>query len=410
MGKNNIREKTCFVIMGYGVKQDYFTGRELDLDKTYEEIIKPMIEDLNIKCIRCDEVRHSGIIDDPMYEELLSADIVVADLSTYNANVFYELGIRHALKPYTTVIISEKELKYPFDINHIAIYTYEHLGKDIGYSEVNRFKKEMTECITEILSKPAIDSPVYTYLKINPPKIDQKSIDIADNNENEGISETLRTIIDIADKALENNEFNKAKEFYNTAYDMDKSNESLLQKSILCTYKSQRPDKKTALINALELTKKLRPKTSTNVETLGLCSAIHKRLWEEGNKQEDLNSAIEYSIRGFYISNDYYNGINLAFLFNVRANLSYGDEKIADIINAKRIRKKVIEICEKLVNEKLEFRSDKYWIMATLEEAYFGLGDNEKYLKFKNEAQKQSNIQWMINTTESQISKLEKLI
>ena len=76
------KKKTCFVAIGFGPKTDYETGRVLDLDKTFEHLIKPVFEHLDIECFRAKEIRHSGIIDVPMYEWLYKADIVVADIST----------------------------------------------------------------------------------------------------------------------------------------------------------------------------------------------------------------------------------------------------------------------------------------------------------------------------------------
>src|SRR5918997_614206 len=112
---------TCFVVMGFGKKTDFETGRTLDLDKVYKNMIKPAVEAAGLKCIRADEIVHSGLIDVPMYEQLLNADVVVADLSTSNKNAYYELGVRHALKPYTTIIICEDGVKaFPFDLNHVA--------------------------------------------------------------------------------------------------------------------------------------------------------------------------------------------------------------------------------------------------------------------------------------------------
>src|SRR5258708_3547300 len=96
---------TCFVVMGFGKKTDFEMGRTLDLDKTYKYIIKPAVMDAGLTCIRADEITHSGPIDVPMYEQLLQADVVVADLSTSNKNAYYELGVRHALRPYSTVVI-----------------------------------------------------------------------------------------------------------------------------------------------------------------------------------------------------------------------------------------------------------------------------------------------------------------
>ncbi|MEY2614543.1 MAG: hypothetical protein QOH78_316, partial [Verrucomicrobiota bacterium] len=167
--------RTCFVVMGFGKKTDFETGRTLDLDKSYRNIIKPAVEAAGLACVRADEIVHSGLIDVPMYEQLLSADVVVADLSTSNKNAFYELGVRHALRPYTTVVIAEDGIKtFPFDVNHVAVRQYHHLGEDIGYDEVMRFRDLLTKAIVEIGKKepPAKDSPVYTFLNgLNPPAL-----------------------------------------------------------------------------------------------------------------------------------------------------------------------------------------------------------------------------------------------
>ena|SRR5688572_18378985 len=114
-------KKTCFVVMGFGEKPDFATGRTLDLDKSYRVIIKRAVEDAGLECIRADDVVHAGVIDKPMYELLLNADVVVADLSTSNLNAVYELGVRHALRPHTTIILAESEFKFPFDLSHVVI-------------------------------------------------------------------------------------------------------------------------------------------------------------------------------------------------------------------------------------------------------------------------------------------------
>ena len=70
--------------MGFGQKTDLATGRVLDLDKSYRNIIKPAVTAAGYDCVRADEIQHSGVIDVPMYEMLFAADLVVADLSTAN--------------------------------------------------------------------------------------------------------------------------------------------------------------------------------------------------------------------------------------------------------------------------------------------------------------------------------------
>src|SRR6185436_950230 len=133
---------TCFVVMGFGKKTDFETGRVLDLDKSYRNMIKPAVEAAGLQCIRADEIVHSGMIDVPMYEMLLNADLVVADLSTSNKNAYYELGVRHALKPHTTIVICEDGIKtFPFDVNHVLIRQYHHTGEGIDFEEVERFRE-----------------------------------------------------------------------------------------------------------------------------------------------------------------------------------------------------------------------------------------------------------------------------
>lgn len=54
---------TCFVLMGFAKKTDFETGRTLDLNKTYQDIIKPAVEAAGLKCVRADEIVHSRLID-----------------------------------------------------------------------------------------------------------------------------------------------------------------------------------------------------------------------------------------------------------------------------------------------------------------------------------------------------------
>ena len=126
--------------MGFNTKT-MEDGKEYNLNLSYEEIIKPVLEQLNIQYIRADEIMLSEIIDESMYQLLLCADLVIADITTLNPNALYELGVRYALKPYATVLIGDRDTKFPFDISHLRIFTYEHSGKTITSKECDRMKK-----------------------------------------------------------------------------------------------------------------------------------------------------------------------------------------------------------------------------------------------------------------------------
>ena len=98
----------CFVLMPFGKKQDA-SGATVDFDAVYQKLIAPAIEDSGLEPLRADEEMTGGIIHKPMFERLILCPYAVADLTTANANVFYELGVRHAIRPYSTVPVFPAE-------------------------------------------------------------------------------------------------------------------------------------------------------------------------------------------------------------------------------------------------------------------------------------------------------------
>ena len=105
----------CFVLMPFGTKPDE-NNRPVDFDAVYAKVIRPAVLAAGLDCIRADEEQLGGIIHKPMFERLLLCDYAVADLTTANANVFYELGIRHALRPHRTVLLAATGFRPPFDL------------------------------------------------------------------------------------------------------------------------------------------------------------------------------------------------------------------------------------------------------------------------------------------------------
>ena len=137
--------------MGFGTKTDPATGTSIDLDKTYQNVIKPAVVECGFECVRADEVKDSALIDRSMYALLIRADVVIADISTMNPNALYELGVRHAVKPQSTIIIKAESTTIPFDINHTRVFSYKHLGDDIGVDEAKRMQSLLKEKM-ELLS------------------------------------------------------------------------------------------------------------------------------------------------------------------------------------------------------------------------------------------------------------------
>ncbi|MBU2569550.1 MAG: DUF4071 domain-containing protein [Gammaproteobacteria bacterium] len=424
--------KQCFVIQGYGKKTDYTNGRELDLDASYE-IIKIAVESAGLECIRADEIVHSGTIDVPMYERLLNADLVIADLSTYNVNAAFELGVRYALRPHTTIVLAEEQFKSPFDMSHIVIRRYKHLGEEIGYKEAQRLMKELEEAIKQIIGSPVTDSPVYTYLpQLKPPQLvpqlfksavspsaPKPSITLAGTSPSpvaEIIGEdnpSAKKMLDKAMDSIKNDDFSTAKLLLQEINRMRPEDSFVVQQLALATYKSKQPSVLASLESACEILKVLKPETSNNPETLGLWGAIHKRMWEECGRLACLEESISAYERGFYLKQDHYNGINLAFLLNVRSlqALQNGnqEEALVDYVRAKRIRMDVIRYTGPLV-DKLEDKHGRYWVIASLFEAAIGLGDKQEAAKWEAQAKAMDVSNWMQQSRETQAIKLKDLL
>ncbi|MEH2501065.1 hypothetical protein V1294_007544 [Bradyrhizobium sp. AZCC 1678] len=439
---------SCFVIMGFGEKTDFQSNpqRVLNLNRTYEDIIKPVVEEAGHTCVRADEIIHSTVIDKPMYDNLLSADLVIADLSTANVNAVYELGVRHALRPQRTIVLAEKNFSFPFDLNHLSILKYEHLGKEIGFKEVMRVREELKKKITVLMDSPEPDSPVFLFIpSLQPASLPKAPAMVAagppapssepTDREQKSFAELLVSFRAAKDEVKEADDWALPLALLKRLKAMQPDDPYILQQLALATYKFQQPDKKTSLINAKNILNALAPQTSSDAETVGLWGAIHKRLWDETENPEDLDDAVRAYARGYYIKTDYYNGINYAFVLDVRASRSEGDEALVDRLLARRVRKDVLKICDRLLQAAAAAAEpgskhdapgasadELFWIGGTKVEALFGLGRRDEAGSLKTEIVEKERqrlikagrngdaVNWMGSSLNDQLKKLGELL
>lgn len=406
-------EKICFVIMGFGKKTDLSDGVTIDLDKTYQNIIKPSVTESGYKCVRADEIQDNGLIDRSMYALILKADLVIADISTFNPNALYELGVRHAVKPYSTIIIkAESTSKIPFDIDHVRVFSYKHLGEDIGVDESNRMKKLLKEKIANIDGVPIKDSPVYEYLKT----LTQPTIDDNEYKEIVGIlaekNECLFALTAKAKLLMQEYNFEEAIKYWKKASEKNNNEPYYIQQLALCTYKQCVIDEKKEMYlnDALIILDVL--KDSKDPETFGLRGAIYKRLSKINNDNlAYLDRAIENYEKGYMLNYDFYTGENLAYCYNKKSFLlEDNEEKIYCKIKAKKIREEIYEI----LSEKLELEDrckipNIKWMSATYAICCYTCNEVEKgydyEVFFKSMAKK-----WEIDTFEEQKKELEQLL
>lgn len=403
-------EKICFVVMGFGKKTDFATGRVLNLDATYEHIIKPAVEQTGYRCIRADDINHSGMIDLHMYRMLLIADLVIADISTTNANALYELGIRHALKNKTTIILSENKTALHFDLNHIATIQYEHNGEEIDTTESQRIITRLTTVIRDATEGQDPDSPVYTLLpKLKMPALEQEEVNSI-IQEAQAIENTWSKLLGDAEQFLKNSEFGKAKVKFKEALDLNPNDSYLIQRLTLATYKDEKPNKVTALMDALSILAKLDFKNSNDPETTGLAGAINKRLWVETQNVSFLEEAIIAYKRGFILKRDYYNGENLILcnLLMSEIQVKRSNLEAYYLIEANKVAHDVLQnVKDILITSFTDKRSDYKWILATMAKLSFFL--KEEYQSYEESFQQLSD-SWEIRTYRESKEQFSKFI
>lgn len=387
-------EKICFVIMGFGEKKDPVTNRTINLDETYKKIIRPAVEACNIRCVRADEITDSGIIDRSMYALLYRADIVIADISTDNPNAVYELGVRHTMKPFSTVIIREGNGKIPFDFSHNRVLNYEHLGNEISKKEAQRCIIELRKIINTILEHPTTDSPLYTYI----PKISQPFLSNEDLSELIGeLKENENSIYTLTEKAkvyMQNNNFLEAANIWKLLSEKVENEIYYIQQAALCTYKSQKPSKLEALTNALIIISNI--SGSIDTETLGINGAICKRLWEETREATYLDRAIDLYHKGWVMHKDYYAGENYAFCMSQKAKKETGDEQVYCRFAAKKVYEEVVEIIQRSLT--IAEPEELKWKYATLANCYLACGDHTNATKYETEFMNQNPLDWEVAT------------
>lgn len=156
-------KQVCFVDMPFGKKSDPQTGQTIDFDQIYERGIKPAIKAAGLAAIRGDQESTGGIIHKAMFARLLLSEFVVADMTTANANVFYELGVRHTAKPQTTIPIFATLGAPPFDVNMVRAIPYDLTEGVLTSEQAAVLISMLTKRIRDALDNPvASDSPLFS--------------------------------------------------------------------------------------------------------------------------------------------------------------------------------------------------------------------------------------------------------
>ena len=156
----------AFVIMPFGKKRGW-DGSIYDFNAIYAMLLKPAIETAGFEAFRADEETTSGDILTDMFQELLLADLCIVDMSIDNANVFYELGIRHALRKRGIVHVQAGRAYMPFDIFNVRSIPYHITGEGVpDPAFLEKDKAAIARVVRDTWASDAntIHSPIYSLL------------------------------------------------------------------------------------------------------------------------------------------------------------------------------------------------------------------------------------------------------
>lgn len=405
----------AFIVMPFGKKKGA-DNQPYDFNAIYNILIKPAVENAGFQSFRADEETSAGDILTDMFQELLLADMVVCDLSIDNANAFYELGIRHALRKRGVVHIQAGRAYMPFDIFNVRTLPY-HITPE-GLPDP-KFIRSDIKAISRMVKdtwasdREAIHSPIYNLLSgLKEPERKslqtplatgfwreynewREKVNIAQRQKHIGdillLTEEIRNplireeAINEVGRALANlgrNELALAQ--YRKGIEVNSSNLEFRREEAFHLNRVGRVDE--AIIKIENLLIEF-PNDSKSITYLG---RIYKEMWNASWKKNSnpskrvkqafesyhwLIKSIDIYVKGFQIDlNDYYPGINaftLSMLVIFLAN-KFGKGKSQDPDIA-RIRKSLSTLRSALIfglESKIRIDADKadYWTLISYAE------------------------------------------
>ncbi len=374
----------CFVLMPFGKKASA-DGTLIDFDQVYAGLIAPAIRDAKLEPIRADEENTGGIIHKPMFERLLLCPFAVADLTTANANVFYELGVRHAFKSKSTVQIMAEGVRLPFDVQMLRTIPYKLLPDGTLDPAAVKSTQEIIVRFIEESRKGSKDSPIFQLLDGLPePLIEHLKTDVfRDRIEySADIKEQLvaarKAGVD-AVRAIQRGLGDVAEVESGIAIDLMLSYRAVSAwEDMVALIKDafSRPLANTVMVReqlgfalnrlkrrpeAEAVLQKLIDERGPSSETCGLLGRVYKDLWEDALKAGKpalasgyLTKAIETYLRGFESDwRDAFPGVNVVTLMELQ---DPPDER----------RKELLPIVRYSVERKIARAKPDYWDYATL--------------------------------------------
>jgi hypothetical protein len=173
----------AFVVSPFGTKPGR-DGSPIDFNAVFAELIQPAVLDAGFEAFRADLEQRAGNIHADMFQELLLADLVVAELSIDNPNAWYELGVRHALRARGVILIFSGRDYLPFDVGPERALRYALKDGKPDPARLKDDRKRLAEMAQATLGawRGRRISPVY-HLLPNLKEPDWRTLRLGDVNE-----------------------------------------------------------------------------------------------------------------------------------------------------------------------------------------------------------------------------------
>lgn len=424
----------CFIVMPFGRKRDPGGGSDIDFDAIYELGIRPAVDDAGMQPIRADEERLGGIIHKPMLERLLLCDFAVVDLTTSNANVLYELGVRHAVRPATTLCIFAEHQQMPFDVGMVRALPYT-LGEHNRFTESEgaALRPKVAGQLRRFREEGAVDaetdSPLFQLLQgYGPPDLSRLKTDVfreqvryaedrkkrlafarraGDDAQVGEVEASLGNLGDVEAGVLVDLFLSyRAVHSWRAMIDLYERLPTVLQRCVLLREQLGFALNRAGLGDeALEVLEGVLDDQGPSSETCGLIGRVHKDRWiaalDAGNDalaEAHLDRAIASYVRGFEADwRDAYPGINAVTLLEVK-----GDEP------ALQKKSELLPVVRFAVTQRLASEKPDYWDYATLLELAVLATDVEGVREYLGKSLAAVRERWEPETTAKNLSLIER--
>ncbi|EQB9979783.1 hypothetical protein ACY0K1_003581 [Enterobacter hormaechei] len=272
-------KKKCFIMMPIAEHKDYPPGH---FQRVYDYLIKPACEIAGMEAYRADDNKASDMIMLDILQQLVECDMAICDISSRNANVFFELGLRQAFNK-KTILITDGLQSAPFDISGLRHVSYSHsLRVDTVAKEVPEIADMLIK--TEKLPDNKVNS-IVQLLQIKPAKVETKELSTIDTVVFDMFSQLKEQINSLSSDT--NNRRNSTTR--HKAYSVDLANRTLFVGTGICFHDVYDDEDPQNFTNDWEMKKKTENNRMSIIRRIGKFLGI-----DDGKMAFLLNDTVQY--------------------------------------------------------------------------------------------------------------------